>query len=61
MSGGEVREVSRMRTLDGILNILEKHIVDVGVGGRIKIYMLKNGSRIEQDQNNSEVTSTYNS
>lgn len=62
MTGGEeVREVARARTSDDILNILEKHIVDIGGRGRIKTYMLKDSSRIGQDQNNSEVTNMYNS
>lgn len=62
MTGGEeVREVARARTSDGILNILEKHIVGIGGRGRIKTYMLKDSSRIGQDQNNSEVTNMYNS
>lgn len=62
MTGGEeVREVARARTSDGILNILEKHTVDIGSRGRIKTYMLKDSSRIEQDQNNSEVTNMDNS
>lgn len=62
MTGGEeVREVARARTSDGILNILEKHTVDIGSRGRIKTCMLKDSSRIEQDQNNSEVTNMYNS
>lgn len=62
MTGGEeVREVARARTSDDILNILEKHIVDIAGRGRIKTYMLKDSSRIGQDQNNSEVTNMYNS
>lgn len=32
----EVREVARARTSDDILNILEKHIVDIAGRGRIK-------------------------